>query len=100
MARARWSDSHRREFQNGLWPVWAVLAVLAWVNVALQLTHSGARWETLLAPAECCRSTVRNRCVTNRLVGGLCDSAWLRASFWAMRGCPPRSRPRRCRRTR
>ena len=26
--------------------------------------------------AECCRSTVRNRCVTNQLVGGLCDSAW------------------------
>jgi len=51
MARARWSDSHRREFQNGLWPVWAVLAVLAWVNVALQLTHSGRRWEILIPVA-------------------------------------------------
>ncbi len=50
--------------------------------------------------AECCRSTVRNWCVTNRLVGGLCDSAWSWASFWVMRGCPPRSRPRRYRRTR
>ena len=26
--------------------------------------------------AECCRSTVRNRCVTGSLVGGLCNSVW------------------------
>ncbi len=51
MARARRSDGNRREFKNGLWPVWAVLAALAWVNVALELTHSGARWETLIPAA-------------------------------------------------
>ncbi len=51
MARARWSDGNRREFKNGLWPVWAVLATLAWVSVVLQLTHSGARWETLIPVA-------------------------------------------------
>jgi len=39
MARARWSDGNRREFQNGLWPVWAVLAALAWVNVVLPLFY-------------------------------------------------------------
>jgi len=32
--------------------------------------------------AGCCRSTVRNRCVTGRLVGGLCNSAGL----WAFLG--------------
>ncbi len=48
MARARWSEGNRREFQNGLWPIWAVLAVLAWVDVVSRLTHSGARWEILI----------------------------------------------------
>ena len=51
MARARWWDGNRREFRNGLWPVWAVVAVLACVDVVLRLTHSGARWETLLPVA-------------------------------------------------
>lgn len=36
---------------KGLWPVWAVVAVLAWVDVDLQLAHSGARWETLIPVA-------------------------------------------------
>jgi len=57
MARARWSDGNRREFQNGLWPVWAVLAVLAWVDVVLQLTHSGARGETLFPAASAVGAT-------------------------------------------
>jgi len=51
MARARWSDGNRRVFKNGFWPVWAVVAALAWVDVVLRLTHSGARWETLLPVA-------------------------------------------------
>jgi hypothetical protein len=51
MARARWSDDNRREFKNGLWPVWAVVAALAWVNVVLRLTDSGVRWETLIHAA-------------------------------------------------
>ncbi len=57
MARARWSDGNRREFKNGLWPVWAVLATLAWVDVVLRLTHSGARWETLLPVATAAGAT-------------------------------------------
>ncbi len=57
MARARWSDGNRREFKNGLWPVWAVLATLAWVNVVLQLTHSGAKWETLIPVATAAGAT-------------------------------------------
>ncbi len=39
MARARWLDGNRREFQNRLWPFWAVLAALAWVNVVLPLFY-------------------------------------------------------------
>ena len=51
MARARWSDGNRRVFKNGFWPVWAVVAALAWVDVVLRLTHSGARWETQIPVA-------------------------------------------------
>ncbi len=57
MARARWSDGNRREFKEGLWPVWAVVAVLAWVDVVLQLTHPGARWETLIPVATAAGAT-------------------------------------------
>jgi hypothetical protein len=42
--QVRWSESNRRAFKNGLWPIIAVLALLNVAVLALRVSAHGTGW--------------------------------------------------------
>jgi len=44
----RWSESNRRAFKNGLWPIFAVLALLNAVVLVLRVSAHDTGWTIAL----------------------------------------------------